>query len=247
MGRLIIWNVMSLDGAFEGATPWDLSMHETVWGPELEALSKQQLAEATVLLFGRATYEGMAQYWQSAEARSAEGEIAEGMNNAPKAVISTTLKSADWKNSRLLRSIEFSDIGSATLTQEDLENLVRALGPASPPVAVPVPPGSPPDAWRISPADAEEYLRAAFRVWVTEVRPILLPDGGACAGGPPKECCILLGQVDFPVVDAPAGLEVDGDASVVTIDSAFHNIQPRPYFSAVVICALTFSVSYPKS
>ena len=45
MGRLIIWNVMSLDGAFEGATPWDLSMHETVWGPELEALSKQQLAE----------------------------------------------------------------------------------------------------------------------------------------------------------------------------------------------------------
>jgi dihydrofolate reductase len=106
MGRLIIWNVMSLDGAFEGATPWDLSMHETVWGPELEALSKQQLAEATVLLFGRATYEGMAQYWQSAEARSAEGEIAEGMNNAPKAVISTTLKSADWKNSRLLRSIE---------------------------------------------------------------------------------------------------------------------------------------------
>lgn len=91
-------------------------------------------------------------------------------------------------------------------------------------MAVPVPPGSPPDAWRISPADAEEYLRAAFRVWVTEVRPILLPDGGACAGGPPKECCILLGQVDFPVVDAPAGLAVDGDASVVTIDQT-----ARPY------------------
>ena len=45
MGKIIIWNIMSLDGAFEGAKPWDLSMHETVWGPELEQLSKEQLAD----------------------------------------------------------------------------------------------------------------------------------------------------------------------------------------------------------
>ncbi len=99
MGRLIIWNIMSLDGAFEGAAPWDLSMHETVWGPELEQLSKQQLAEAPILLFGRKTYEGMAEYW-----RDEKGEIAEAMNKASKAVVSATLKSADWNNSRLLRS-----------------------------------------------------------------------------------------------------------------------------------------------
>src|SRR3954468_19645458 len=101
MAKLIIWNIMSLDGAFEGATPWDLSMHETVWGPELEQLSKEQLAESTQLLFGRATYEGMADHWQKET-----GEIADGMNNARKAVVSTTLKSADWKNTRLLRSID---------------------------------------------------------------------------------------------------------------------------------------------
>jgi len=101
MGKIIIWNIMSLDGAFEGASPWDLSMHETVWGPELEQLSKEQLADSTLLLFGRRTYEGMADYW-----RKEEGEIADGMNNAPKAVVSTTLKTADWNNSRLLRSIE---------------------------------------------------------------------------------------------------------------------------------------------
>ena len=63
MGKLIIWNVMALDGAFEGATPWDLSMHETVWGPELKKLSDEQLGEAAVLLFGRKTYEGMRDYW----------------------------------------------------------------------------------------------------------------------------------------------------------------------------------------
>lgn len=104
MARLIIWNIMSLDGAFEGATPWDLSMHETVWGPELERLSKEQLAESTLLLFGRRTYEGMFEYWTKASDEN--GEISGGMNNAPKAVVSTTLKSADWKNSRLLRSID---------------------------------------------------------------------------------------------------------------------------------------------
>jgi dihydrofolate reductase len=103
MGKLIIWNIMSLDGAFEGATPWDLSMHETVWGPELEQLSKEQLADSTMLLFGRRTYEGMAEYWQK---ETETGEIADGMNNAPKAVVSSTLKSADWKNSRLLRTID---------------------------------------------------------------------------------------------------------------------------------------------
>jgi dihydrofolate reductase len=104
MSKLIIWNIMSLDGAFEGAAPWDLSMHETVWGPELEALSKQQLANATILLFGRRTYEGMAEYWRNPSGES--GEIAEGMNNATKVVVSTTLKSADWNNTRLVRSID---------------------------------------------------------------------------------------------------------------------------------------------
>ncbi len=106
MGKLIIWNVMSLDGAFEGAAPWDLSMHETVWGAELEKLSKEQLADASYIIFGRATYEGMAQYWQSPEAIASDGEIAGGMNGAPKAVVSTTLQSADWKNTRLLRNID---------------------------------------------------------------------------------------------------------------------------------------------
>ncbi|MBS0384874.1 MAG: dihydrofolate reductase family protein [Proteobacteria bacterium] len=104
MAKLIVWNIMSLDGAFEGAAPWDLSMHETVWGPELEQLSKEQLADSTILLFGRKTYEGMAEYWQ--KAADEPGEISGGMNNAPKVVVSTTLNSADWKNTRLLRSVD---------------------------------------------------------------------------------------------------------------------------------------------
>jgi dihydrofolate reductase len=101
MAKLIIWNIMSLDGAFEGVTPWDLSMHETVWGPELKKLSDEQLAEAAVLLFGRKTYEGMRDYWSG----STESE-APAMNNTPKVVVSSTLADADWNNSRVVRSID---------------------------------------------------------------------------------------------------------------------------------------------
>lgn len=121
MGKLIIWNVMSLDGAFEGATPWDLSMHETVWGPELKKLSDEQLGGASVLLFGRKTYEGMRDYWTTAT-----DDEAPAMNNTPKAVVSSTLQTADWNNSRLLRSLD--DV--ATLKRDAGDKTVLVFGSA---------------------------------------------------------------------------------------------------------------------
>ena len=63
MRRLLVWNVMTLDGYFEGQEPWSLDFHQLVWGDELEALSRQQLRDAGLLLFGRRTYDGMASYW----------------------------------------------------------------------------------------------------------------------------------------------------------------------------------------
>ena len=98
MRQLIAWNVVTLDGYFEGTEPWAIDFHSLVWGEELNELSDRQLAEAGLLLFGRRTYEGMASYWQG----STEPEAAE-MNSLPKAVISNTLASADWNNSRLLK------------------------------------------------------------------------------------------------------------------------------------------------
>lgn len=98
MRKLIMWNIISLDGYFEGTHNWDLPFHEVVWGPELEKQSIEQLNAADYLVFGRVTYEGMAAHWQTAE-----GEIAELMNAIPKLVISRTLKSADWNNSTLIR------------------------------------------------------------------------------------------------------------------------------------------------
>ena len=97
MGRLIQWNVMSLDGFFEGADSWSLDWHQSVLSTEFHDFCAEQLATAGLLVFGRVTYEGMARYW-----KTAEGKIADYMNGLPKAVASRTLKSVDWSNSRLL-------------------------------------------------------------------------------------------------------------------------------------------------
>lgn len=59
MRKLIMWNVMTLDGYFEGKENWDLSFHNAVWGEDLEKLSIEQLKAADFLVFGRVTYEGI--------------------------------------------------------------------------------------------------------------------------------------------------------------------------------------------
>lgn len=98
MRRLIVWNLITLDGFFEGPKSWDLDWHEYVWGEELEQFSLEQAASADMLLFGRVTYQGMAAYWQSAQ-----GEIADFMNCVPKVVFSRTLGRAEWNNTRLVK------------------------------------------------------------------------------------------------------------------------------------------------
>ncbi|HEX7012537.1 MAG TPA: dihydrofolate reductase family protein [Steroidobacteraceae bacterium] len=98
MRRLVVWNVMTLDGYFEGTSPWDLSFTESVWGEELETFSLEQGKEIGTLLFGRRTYEGMASYWSKET-----GAIADMMNSIEKAVATRTLDEATWKNTRLLR------------------------------------------------------------------------------------------------------------------------------------------------
>jgi dihydrofolate reductase len=98
MRRLIAWNLMTLDGYFEGTKPWALDFHMTVWGDELEAYSIEQGREIGTLLFGRRTYEGMSDYW-----RTETGEVADMMNSIEKAVASRTLDNADWNNTRLLK------------------------------------------------------------------------------------------------------------------------------------------------
>lgn len=98
MRKIILWNVLTLDGYFEGEKPWDLSFHGLVWGPELEALSLEQLQEADMLIFGKNTYMGMADYWPKAKEKEAAL-----MNSIAKVVCSSSLKKAEWSNTTIIR------------------------------------------------------------------------------------------------------------------------------------------------
>jgi dihydrofolate reductase len=105
MRKLIMWNFITLDGYFEGDKNWDLSFHDTVWGPELENFSIEQLNAADYVAYGRITYEGMAAYW-----RTAKGKTAELMNKIPKLVFSRTLNAVDWNNSSLIKENASAEI-----------------------------------------------------------------------------------------------------------------------------------------
>jgi len=87
---------------------------------------------------------------------------------------------------------------------------IRALLPASPPT----PAASPPADLVLDPAYAGAILREAFRVWVTEVRPLLVPEGGGCLCGPRDPTCVLLAKLEFAVKLVSGVLLVDGPVAV---------------------------------
>jgi dihydrofolate reductase len=111
MRKLIMWNMVTLDGFFEGAQPWDLDFHSVGWGEELQRFANEQVGAADLVLFGRLTYEGMAKHWPTAK-----GETANRMNGIQKVVFSRTLTSADWANTRLVSTDAADEV--ARLKQE---------------------------------------------------------------------------------------------------------------------------------
>ena len=102
MARIIAWEIISLDGFFEGDQPWDLRHHEAIWGDDLRDMSLRIGAEAGLLVFGRKTYDGMVQYWPT---DITEPALANYMNSFPKLVASRTMTSASWQNAEVTDDI----------------------------------------------------------------------------------------------------------------------------------------------
>ncbi|MFC4004958.1 dihydrofolate reductase family protein [Prauserella oleivorans] len=69
---------------------------------EFTEFSLDQLDHTGAIVFGRVTYEGMAQFWQSPTAWETDPETTRRMNALPKAVVTRTLTSADWPDTRVL-------------------------------------------------------------------------------------------------------------------------------------------------
>jgi dihydrofolate reductase len=93
-----MWNLVTLDGYFEGEKPWDLGFHGLAWGDDLTSYISEQFSTVSALVFGENTYKGMAEYWQHET-----GEIADGMNKVKKYVCSTALETADWNNTTIIK------------------------------------------------------------------------------------------------------------------------------------------------
>lgn len=93
MRKVILWNMVTLDGFFEGPG------HDLDWfvfEQELERYILETQENAGTLLFGRVTYEMMAAYWPTAA-----GRIADFMNGIEKVVFSRTMTDPGWNNVRM--------------------------------------------------------------------------------------------------------------------------------------------------
>lgn len=123
MAKVIIWNLVTLDGFFEGTEKWDLGFHGRAWGPELEALSLEFGAAAGLLVFGRITHDGMKAYWTTTED---EGEVKTYMNALPKLVASRTITASDWNNTQVTADI----VGEISRRKQALDKTIYIFGSA---------------------------------------------------------------------------------------------------------------------
>lgn len=107
MRDLIVSNIVSLDGYFEGpgknvmALPFDEAF---------DKYNAERLRAADTLLVGRTTFEGLKAYWpplaDDPAAPAVEREIAKLLNGIEKVVISDTLtpeQTAPWTGTRVVR------------------------------------------------------------------------------------------------------------------------------------------------
>jgi dihydrofolate reductase len=92
MRKIFLFMMVSLDGYYEGKGH-DLSWHNV--DEEFVNFADQQLDEADTLVFGRKTYEMMADYWPN---ESTEDSTAARMNSLHKVVFSHTPLKVEWEN-----------------------------------------------------------------------------------------------------------------------------------------------------
>jgi dihydrofolate reductase len=101
MRNVILFNLITLDGYFEGRNKWDIAWHQV--DDEFNEFSIEQLNKAGGLIFGRVTYQGMASYWPTPTAIKNESRVAGLMNSITKYVFSNTLDKSDWNNTKIIK------------------------------------------------------------------------------------------------------------------------------------------------
>lgn len=93
MRKIYAFIAVSADGYHQGPGG-ELDWH--VVDEEFNEFAVGQLRETGTLVFGRVTYEMMASYWPSAQAKRDDPKVSALMNSVPKIVASRTLREAGW-------------------------------------------------------------------------------------------------------------------------------------------------------
>jgi class 3 adenylate cyclase/dihydrofolate reductase len=105
MRRLIASEFVTLDGVIEGPGHDEHRDGKNAWAlrgtsEEQQRYKVEELLAADALLLGRVTYQIFAAFWPTAPG---DQGFADTMNSIEKYVVSRTLRSADWKNTSILR------------------------------------------------------------------------------------------------------------------------------------------------
>jgi len=109
MAKIVVSQFVSVDGVIEdpgGSEGWDRGgwAFKFERGPEGDQFKLDEIMASDALLLGRVTYEGFAEAWPS---RS--GEFADKFNGMRKYVVSSSMETADWSNSVVVKPDELVD------------------------------------------------------------------------------------------------------------------------------------------
>ena len=96
MGKIALSQNTSLDGVMQSPGPTDVPFKHRGWAVDFdfdyeEEVALEQAQNSEALLLGRVTYEAMQAFWPTAE-----GELADRLNELPKYVVSSTLTDPAW-------------------------------------------------------------------------------------------------------------------------------------------------------
>jgi dihydrofolate reductase len=129
MRKIIVSEWVTLDGIFDAET-----MEQ--WFAPFDSIGRQDYIKDCIhasdaILIGRNTYETLAPYWSAL--KNNEMGIAEKLNSVPKFVVSTTLKKADWNNTKIIREDipaevkKLKELPGETIQIEGSASLVASL------------------------------------------------------------------------------------------------------------------------
>jgi len=108
MGTLHAFTFITLNGFYKGLDE-DISWHRHA-AEERSFASDSMEGRKSILVFGRRTYEMMAGWWPSAAALETMPDVAAGMNESAKLVFSNSLDTAEWQNTRLVKTDMIEEI-----------------------------------------------------------------------------------------------------------------------------------------